>query len=144
MPVAAKSAVTGAVILIAVIFAGYLSRVDLASDRLFLPRCSLHTLTGLHCPGCGNTRATQALLQGHVGEALEQNVLFVIAAPFLLFAGTRAWIAWVFPGRLRPLGLRWKWGYSLTLIGIVVLFGILRNLPMPPFDWLAPIPVPAS
>jgi hypothetical protein len=39
------------------------------------PRCTFHTLTGLPCPTCGMTRATQALLRGDFVAALAWNPL---------------------------------------------------------------------
>ena len=52
-----------------------------------LPTCVLKSATGLPCPFCGGTRATQALLRGDLGRALYLNaaalpavVTFVTAA----------------------------------------------------------------
>ena len=51
------------------------------------PLCPLHTLTGLPCPTCGMTRATNALLHGHPFEALAWNPLLT-----LVLAGTAFYI----------------------------------------------------
>tara|TARA_R110000850_G_scaffold49460_10_gene122034 strand:+ start:3553 stop:3999 length:447 start_codon:yes stop_codon:yes gene_type:complete len=107
----------------------------------FLPRCVVNTWTGLHCPGCGNTRAAHALLHGDLMGAVEQNVLTVLALPFLLLGASRTWWRWMYPERVEPWPINWRWGYSLILIGIVVVFSILRNVPQPPFSWLAPVPL---
>jgi hypothetical protein len=48
----------------------------------FYPRCPIHELTGLLCPGCGATRALAALLHGNLVAALRQNALFVCLLPF--------------------------------------------------------------
>ncbi len=104
----------------------------------FLPRCGLYTWTGLHCPGCGNTRATYALLHGDIGSAVEQNMLFVMASPFLLFGAARTWCSWIFPGKIQPLPIRWRRSYSLFLVWVVIVFAVLRNIPQYPFTWLAP------
>ena len=139
---AAKWTVSLAVVLFAVPPALYLREADLSGERTLLPRCTLNHFTGLHCPGCGNTRAAQALLHGDVVGAARQNVVLVVALPFLLLGAARTWYGWMFPGRLRPLlPFDWKWSWSLALVGVVVAFSVLRNVSAPPFSWLAPVPV---
>lgn len=143
---AAKWTVTLAVLLVAAVLALYLRKVDLAEGGgTFLPRCSLNHFTGLHCPGCGNTRAAQALLHGDLAGAIRQNVVFVVALPFLLLGAARTWYGWMYPGRLRPLlPFDWKWSWSLVIIGGVLAFSVLRNIPAQPFSWLAPVPIGAG
>ncbi len=51
------------------------------TQSLFAPRCLFHDLTGLHCPGCGSTRAAHALLHGRLGEALAFNLVFTLGLP---------------------------------------------------------------
>jgi len=98
----------------------------------FLPVCPLHVLTGLHCPGCGATRALHELARGHIGTALRLNALVTLTLP----AAAGVWLArrrgWDLVPRLgRPVGL-------CLLIGVVVVFGIARNIPVYPFALLAP------
>ena len=50
-----------------------------------LPLCPLRTLTGLPCPTCGATRAAEAMLGGHVLDAVLYNPLVTLAA--LAFLG---------------------------------------------------------
>lgn len=103
------------------------------------PPCVFHELTGLHCPGCGATRAAYALLHGNLGEALHQNALLVIAAPFLAVIIFR--VVWLWVNGLPPVHVdpsRWIARLSLLVAPVVILFGILRNLPWPPFTCLAP------
>ncbi|MFT4247818.1 MAG: DUF2752 domain-containing protein [Pseudomonas sp.] len=98
------------------------------------PPCVFHALTGYYCAGCGITRALHALVHGDVATACRMNLLAMA-----LLAGIPLFIAWHTgwqPKRLRPaalaLGSPWFWG--LVLPG----FWIARNLPWPPFTWLAP------
>jgi len=56
------------------------------------PACPLQVMTGIDCPGCGMTRAAFALMHGDLGRALDHNLVFVIALPFLLWAVAR-WAA---------------------------------------------------
>ncbi|MDP4584859.1 MAG: DUF2752 domain-containing protein [Verrucomicrobiales bacterium] len=139
-----KWAATVAALLVGLVLALYLRSVDISSPPRFLPRCGFHMVTGFHCPGCGNTRASHALLHGDVAGAMRQNALFVIALPFLLFWAGRSWLGWVYPHRLGLLPFQWRYSYSLGLIGLVVVFGVARNLPYAPFDRLAPVTITAS
>jgi hypothetical protein len=72
-------------------------------------------------------------------------VVFVIALPFFLLWLARTWMNWVFPGKWKPIlpskNFRWKYGYSLTLVILLVAFSILRNVPVKPFSWMAPVPL---
>jgi hypothetical protein len=122
-------------------FALYLRGANLGTQSRWLPRCGFHFLTGLYCPGCGNTRASYALLHGDVPGALRQNVFFVLGLPFLLFWAGRSWYQWIYPDRLKPLPFRWKRSYSLAIAWAFMAFGVLRNLPFVPFSRLAPVPV---
>jgi hypothetical protein len=101
-------------------------------DAWFLPACQFHRLTGLHCPGCGMTRATHQLLHGHVLTALRMNAVFTLAIP--LVAGIGLWRLAARPEQ-RPA---WKPIYTWLIIGALIAFGILRNIPAHPFTLLSP------
>ena len=101
----------------------------------FYPACRFHQLTGLDCPGCGSQRALHALLHGQVLPALHDNLLLVLSLP--LFLGLCAQSIWrAHRGEKPAVWIRpaWAWGYVVAW----VLFGILRNLPFPPFTSFAP------
>lgn len=138
---AQKWGITLSVVTLVIAGALILRGAEPRADSRWMPKCAFNHWTGLHCPSCGNTRATHALLHGNLPGAIEQNVAFVIALPFLLLGATRAWLKWVYPEKWKPLPFTWHRGYSLVLIGCVVIFMILRNLPMRPWSWLAPIPL---
>lgn len=115
----------------------------------FYPKCAFYHTTGLLCPGCGSLRALHQLLHGNLSEAVRFNAVLVLFLPvFLLYAAIylvlRQWpFALLLRGassgtiarlesllKVRPL---WLWiGFAL-----LVLFGILRNLPFAhPPGWL--------
>ena len=119
----------------------WLRRVDLAVPPRFLLPCVFHELTGLYCPGCGNTRAAHALLHGDVAGALRQNAFSVIALPFLVYFVWRAWLGWVAPKLRKPLPIPIRQWHIVAVVTLFLLFFVLRNLPFAPFDWLAPDPV---
>ena len=99
--------------------------------------CFFHQLTGLHCPGCGMTRATAALVNGDLLSAFRFNPLGVLLLPLALLGLVLESIGWVRntspPWRI-PLG---KHGAKIIAIA-VILFMVLRNLPWFPFSLLAP------
>ena len=103
----------------------------------WLPGCTLHNLTGLNCPGCGMTRAAYAMLQGRLGDAFRLNPLGMILLPVASVGLGIELINWA---REKPLPFRIKIGARgvWILIGIIIGFGILRNIPLWPFNLLAP------
>lgn len=121
--------VTGVLILGAVLF----FFANPASSRLFW-RCPFHAITGFDCPGCGTQRAIHALLHGNFKEAMFLNALAVfIIFPLALWA----YIAFA----LNAFGIERIPRPPLTertllwLVILAILFGLLRNLPWPPFTW---------
>lgn len=94
----------------------------------FYPRCLLHSMTGLSCPGCGSLRAIHKLLHGDVAAAFRFNPLFLLSLPIVACA-LLAQVVRFRTGRImfasfqRPV---WIW----LLLAIILAFGILRNVPM--------------
>ncbi|MGL6094548.1 MAG: DUF2752 domain-containing protein [Fimbriiglobus sp.] len=105
----------------------------------FYPRCQLHQLTGLHCPGCGTTRAAHAFLNGNVTQAFAYNALAFVLVPavglVLVRCGWR-W-AWHADDPDTPLFPRWWW-HGAALVVLTVAFAVARNVPAYPFTRLAP------
>lgn len=107
------------------------------NDQSFYPRCQLHSLTGLHCPGCGTTRAVHSLLNGQVEQAIAWNPIALIVVPVLAIALIRSLWSWAWERPAKPMRRSPAW--IAAVIGtILILFGILRNVPIEPFSRLAP------
>ena len=105
------------------------------AKHVFYPRCLFHATTGLSCPGCGGLRGLHELLHGDWLAALRMNLLAFGLVPLLILLGLPHWL------RRRPPGATTVWGrpwFIWFLAGVVVAFGVLRNLPIPPFTLLAP------
>lgn len=102
-----------------------------------VPFCGFHTMTGLHCPGCGATRATHELLHGQVAAALSDNALWVVLAPLVLYWAVSQGLHYVCGRRLPWDLLRSRWFFGLVVVAAVA-FGVVRNLPWEPFCRLAP------
>lgn len=104
------------------------------AEHSFFPRCVFHAASGLECPGCGGQRALHQLLHGEVATALRYNALFVLMLPvggWFLFRAVWQQIS----GRtLLPQFSHHRWPW--VMCGLVIVFGILRNLPG--FEWLRP------
>ena len=99
-----------------------------------LPKCFFHELTGLYCPGCGVQRSFHALLNGHILNAIDYNLLFILFLPLIIF-----FILAFSLGRKHPsTSFIYKPIFSFTVVIVVVSFWVLRNIPVTPFSWLAP------
>jgi hypothetical protein len=102
----------------------------------FYPICVFHELTGLECPGCGGSRALYAVLHGRILDALHCNALVVFALPLLIYTGVR-WLAREIAGKPHA-EFRFRMAWVNLLIGVIVVFTVLRNVPVAPFTFLAP------
>ena len=126
-------AATGAVVFVA--GSGAVAYFDPATAN-FLPVCPLFALTGFACPGCGLTRGFHALFHGDVLTALDFNALipiwvvifgYVFVSMVLLAVRGRGLPMW-------PTRPRFLWTFMIALL----VFGVLRNLPIYPFTILFP------
>jgi Protein of unknown function (DUF2752) len=93
------------------------------------PPCIFKKITGLDCPGCGSTRACYRLLHGEFYQAAGHNILLLIFLP-AIFIG----LITFFTGRWQRL---WQWlNKPWVVLWMVLLFWLLRNIPVFPFEWL--------
>jgi hypothetical protein len=122
--------------LVFIAVAAVLLRVfDPATSGVF-PPCPLRYVTGWYCPGCGSLRAIHQLLHGNLRAAWAMNPLTVVLLPFLSY-GLLSHALYELRGRGLPQPfLRAAW--IRALCAAIVLFGIVRNLPLHPFNLLAP------
>ncbi len=124
-----------AIILIILGIAGllFLYFVKPAEDSVY-PKCPTRYFTGLNCPGCGTLRAVHSLLHLELKAALKFNFLLVLLLPVLLY-GLAAYLAEALFFRKFPDIFNNK--IFLWLMGsLVVVFCILRNIPVYPFSLL--------
>ena len=107
------------------------------SDHSFFLVCPFKYATGYSCPGCGSQRAIHQLAHGNIVNAFGFNPLMVLSIPLVLYGfGIKAW------NYLYSTEHRVKLFYSnffiYTYFIIVLLFWVLRNLPIGPFNQLSP------
>ena len=129
-----KRILAGLLVAIAVIAGLAVLRAYSPQDYSFYPKCTLYQWTGLHCPGCGGTRAMGSLVRGDLWMAIRFNPLIILGGPFILG------VLWILRRRERAGSIgspRAIW----TLFFVVVGFAVARNIPSPTRSWLAP---PAS
>ena len=106
--------------------AGLVYALWVGCTGLALP-CPFRAATGLLCPGCGMTRLCLALLRGDWGGAWAANpMLLVLLPPLALLAGGIA-VRYVREGR--TAGPRWENVLCWTLAALLVIWGVVRNLP---------------
>lgn len=102
----------------------------------FIP-CPFHYTTGLHCPGCGSQRAIHQLLHLNIWDAFLLNPLLVLSIPLVGIALVIKIWNYYFNTSYTFLILNNRYfvkGYLIT----VVVFWVLRNIPIYPFNVLAP------
>jgi len=105
--------------------------------QIGIPACGLYLATGLHCPGCGATRATHELLHGRLLSALHYNGFWVLVLPMVLYAAASELRRFTH-GRPLPgdLAARPRWWIAVAVLSVV--FFVLRNVPAYPLNLLAP------
>lgn len=100
------------------------------NDAGAYPLCPFRAITGWDCPGCGALRGLHALALGDVRTVADQNLLLLVAVPFLVYR----YVSWT---RQRAGGREARAPGSaaavLVVAVVVVLFWIVRNLPGVPF-----------
>lgn len=102
----------------------------------FFPECPFHKYIGLDCPGCGAQRAVHSLLHGDMLGALNYNALLVISLPVLLVHFLlKVWS--YFSKRNFNWNIWYKPATPKVIIAVVLLFWVLRNIPVHPFTYLA-------
>ena len=107
-----------------------LRRFDPA-EYSFYPKCTLYQATGLHCPGCGATRAVGALAAGRLGDAIRYNPLLILGGPII------AAIIAIKLKREDQGEASWT-VFSVCMVVVVISFAIARNVPSPTRSILAP------
>jgi hypothetical protein len=96
----------------------------------FFPKCIFHELTGYKCPGCGSQRAIHHLLNFDIATAISENILLVLAIPYII-------IGFIFDLIKNPSNKIIKWKKFLfgkkaiiLIFVVIILFWVLRNIPV--------------
>jgi hypothetical protein len=93
----------------------------------FYPRCPVHDMLHLQCPGCGATRAIAAVLRGRFAEALRFNALVTLLLPCAAAYGILCYTRLLQRQPLRrpqpPPAIIY------TALTLAAIFTVIRNLP---------------
>ncbi len=106
------------------------------SEVDFLPKCPLYATTGIYCPGCGSQRAVHNLLNFSLIEAIRYNSLLILSMIILGYHFSIIIINKVFKKHIYNYIYHPK--TPIIILVIVIIFWILRNIPVYPFSLLAP------
>lgn len=106
------------------------------SNFNFFPVCPLLNLTGFACPGCGLTRGFHAFFHGDLVTAMDYNALLPLF--ILIFAFVAASLAVFAVTGKGLMKLESSPKFLIGLLAIMIVFGIMRNLPFYPFTFLYP------
>ncbi len=96
--------------------------------------CPFFLISGLHCPGCGTTRAILSLLELDIPAALGYNAFAAILLPLIAIYAVCSLVLYVRCGRAVRVRYRLLLGVAVALL----VFGIIRNIPLHPFTLLIP------
>ena len=89
-------------------------------------RCRFLTVTGFYCPGCGCTRAVRAFLHGHfISSFLYNPVVMYCMVLYIFYEGSHLLEILHVP---RIKGLKFRYGYIYTGIGILFANWIIKNV----------------
>ncbi len=102
-----------------------------------LPPCPTHRFLGLYCPGCGSLRALHHVLNGQFTEAWRFNPAMMalglpVAVAYIAFL---LWMA--LRGRRTPV-VRLPRMTGWAVLAALVLYGVLRNIPLAVFEFMRP------
>lgn len=98
--------------------------------NIYIP-CIFHKITGLYCPGCGVTRMLISILNLNFYQAFRYNPLIFILLPFIITYYILYYIYWL---QNKKIIIRNELWYTLLII--IILYGIIRNIPI--FKYLIP------
>ncbi|RLJ69002.1 uncharacterized protein DUF2752 [Lacinutrix venerupis] len=126
------------IIIIVLIVSGLLALYFLynPSHSAFFPKCIFYKTTGLHCPGCGSQRALHDVLQGNFIAGLKHNFLLILLIVVLIYKVALFTLEKFYSKKYNSLLNNPK--VLKAILIIIILYWVLRNIPVYPFTILAP------
>lgn len=94
--------------------------------------CITWSVLGIYCPGCGGTRAVEALLQGHFLQSLWYHPLVLYSV--VLFGGFMLTQTLERLHFSRIKGLKFHNWYLFGALGLVIVNWVIKNILLLGFD----------
>ncbi len=89
--------------------------------------CLFYLVTGLKCPGCGNTTAVMALLHMDFKGAFEANMLFPLEFAYMLWVIIYSTVRYIGKGE-GDLFPDYK-AVNIPVLVVVAVWSVVRNIP---------------
>jgi hypothetical protein len=106
------------------------------SEVDFLPKCPFYLATGFYCAGCGSQRATHQLLNLNFNGVIQQNIFYVFVLILVAYHLMITIINKIFKKKIYNLLYHPK--VPMLFLVVIILFWVMRNIPVYPFNLLAP------
>jgi hypothetical protein len=106
------------------------------SEYSLFPKCPFYSFTGFYCPGCGSQRAIHQLLHGNILKGLNHNFLIILLTFVLVYDAIAYLLNNYYKKSFKNLLHNPK--TTNTILILVIVFWILRNIKIYPFTILAP------
>ena len=88
--------------------------------------CVFNLVTGLNCPGCGNTRAVMSMLRLDFRGMLHYNLMFPLEMAYLVYLYVASALHYVHTGKA-TYNPKHKW-LDVTLLILLLAWGVVRNV----------------
>ena len=119
--------IVGWCILAALLLLGVFLRITGMKMSALLGPCAFHMITGLYCPGCGGTRAMQALFSGAFFKAFVYHPF----VPFIAVTGTWFMVSQTIERALKgrvKIAMHFREVYMWLALAIIVINMLVKNL----------------
>lgn len=130
-----KRIINWGLLIIIIVLAILFFVLDPSKNPIF-PRCMFNSLTGYYCPGCGSQRAVHSLLHLDIAGVIHYNFLFLPAVLLIIYHYLHPLLNQIFKWKLP--NIFYLKNTPWIILGVVIVFWILRNVPVFPFSALAP------
>lgn len=98
--------------------------------------CPIRFITGLYCPGCGVTGMCISLLELDFVGAFFYNPAIMTALPIFIYFIVTFIYRYIKTGNLKPKKIENIILYVLIIY--LLIFGVIRNIPLPVFEFMRP------
>jgi len=106
------------------------------TEYSIFPRCPFNRITGLFCPGCGSQRAIHQILHANFTKGISHNFLIGLAVLVIVYDALIYLMNKVLNKSFKNILHYSKTTYTILIL--IILFWVLRNIDQYPFTILAP------